>query len=90
MRCLIMNVFKQAIEFYGETNQKRMLQEECAELIQAISKDIRGEQHNVEEEIADVLILLEQALRIYDKDIVSGWYDYKIKLLKTKIKEGVK
>ena len=85
-----MNVFKQAIEFYGETNQKRMLQEECAELIQAISKDIRGEQHNVEEEIADVLILLEQALRIYDKDIVSGWYDYKIKLLKTKIKEGVK
>ena len=85
-----MNVFKQAIEFYGETNQKRMLQEECAELIQAISKDIRGEQHNVEEEIADVLILLEQVLRIYDKDIVSGWYDYKIKLLKTKIKEGVK
>lgn len=83
-----MNVFKQAIEFYGETNQKRMLQEECAELIQAISKDIRCKQHNVEEEIADVMILLEQALLLYDKSIINGWYNYKINLLKDKIKEG--
>lgn len=34
--------------------------EECSELIQAISKYLRGRETNLEEEIADVEIMLEQ------------------------------
>ena len=83
------NVYKKIINHYGETNQKRMLQEECAELIQAISKDLRGKDHNVEEEIADLIIMLNQMILIYDKHSINEWIDYKLKVIEYKMKEGV-
>lgn len=76
-----------AISTFGEDNQKRIAQEELAELIQAISKDCRGLEHNVEEEIADVEIMLEQLRRIYDKDKVNKWKENKLKRLRLRIKE---
>ena len=83
------NIYKKIIEHYGEINQKRMIQEECGELIQAISKDLRGKEHNVEEEIADLIIMLNQMMIIYDKNSINEWIDYKLKVIEYKMKEGV-
>ncbi|AZV59033.1 helix-turn-helix domain-containing protein [Clostridium sp. AWRP] len=68
----------QAVRCYGEESRKQLAQEECAELIQALSKDVRGEKHNVEEEIADVLIMIEQLTHIYDNKKVKEWIKKKI------------
>lgn len=45
------------INHYGIENQKRKLQEECAELIRAIARE---DEENFLEEMADVLFLIEQ------------------------------
>ena len=53
----------QNADFYGADRQLNQLIEECGELIQAISKSLRGKEdttNNIEEEIADVEIMLEQ------------------------------
>ena len=80
-------LFDKIMEKYGEVNQKRMLQEELAELIQAISKDCRGLQNNVEEEIADVIVLLEQMRYIYSEALIKSYRDYKIERLRRKVEE---
>lgn len=80
-------IIKSAIDTFGEKHQKNIAQEELSELIQAISKDLRGKKHNVEEEIADVEIMLEQLKRMYDKEKVNKWKDYKLKRLSEMIKE---
>ena len=51
-----------AVEQYGERNQLDMVEEECAELIQAVCKRKRGidNKDNLVDEIADVEIMLEQ------------------------------
>jgi NTP pyrophosphatase (non-canonical NTP hydrolase) len=59
-------IFNAAILTYGEKAQEGVAQEECAELIQAISKKHRGREHNIPEEIADVEIMLEQLKIIND------------------------
>ena len=58
--------FLKAIARYGAEEQEGVAQEECAELIQAISKKHRGKPHNIAEEIADVEIMLEQLKIIND------------------------
>lgn len=59
-------ILENAIERYGAEAQEGIAQEECAELIQAISKKHRGKPHNIAEEIADVEIMLDQ-LKIINK-----------------------
>jgi NTP pyrophosphatase (non-canonical NTP hydrolase) len=56
-----------SIKFYGENTQLVTCMEELAELQQAISKHIRGnaDRDNEIEEIADVLICLEIAQKIF-------------------------
>lgn len=54
------DILNLAIKKFGERAQEEMVIEECAELIQAISKKHRGKEHNIAEEIADVEIMLEQ------------------------------
>ena len=54
------NLFKQAIERYGERNQEEVAIEELSELIQAICHKHRGRDNNIAEEIADVEIMLAQ------------------------------
>ena len=66
-----MDILEKAIKHYGTENQLGVLCEESAELIQAISKykrykdDIETKQH-IAEEIADVLIMIDQAKIILD------------------------
>lgn len=64
---------------YGIESQKLILMEECAELVQAVSKLTRAEQNgksfeklkasfDMVEEMADVYIMIEQVLKYYFKD----------------------
>lgn len=65
-------VLKAAIDKYGNDSQLAVAQEECAELIQAISKlnragssdhpgrTAKGAMNNLYEEVADVQIMLDQ------------------------------
>ena len=67
-------VIRKSIRHYGVENQSTVCMEECAELIQAISKAKRGNpnKENLKEEIADVLICIEMLKQMYhisDKDI---------------------
>jgi len=81
------NIYKQAIDKFGVVAQMGMVQEECAELIVAISKDIRYasiETANcLHEEIADVEIMLEQLKIIFDcHDIIDAVKEKKLDRLK--------
>ena len=59
-------ICKKAIDTFGQAIQKVVAMEEMAELTQAISKSLRGENHNVEEEIADVEIMIIQLKLMYE------------------------
>lgn len=66
--------------------------EESAELIQAISKNLRGkgDYDNTCEEIADVLITIDwliEKLNLKPQDI-EEWYKYKVQRCNKKIKKG--
>lgn len=74
-------VVKRAIEHYGKDVQSTVCMEECAELIQAISKEKRGKhdkQHLIEE-MADVIICIEMLKEIYSisDDMISEWIQIK-------------
>ena len=53
-------LYDEAWERWGEHAQVAMLAEEATELSLAVQQDQRGRDSNVAEEIADVLIMLEQ------------------------------
>ena len=59
---------KLLIDHYGHESQKMMLPEEMAELQKEICKEFRGELNKdaITEEVADVLIMLEQVQMMYD------------------------
>ena len=59
---------KLMIDHYVHESQKMMLLEEMAELQKEICKEFRGELNKeaITEEVADVLIMLEQVQMMYD------------------------
>ena len=64
------SVLEKAIEKWGKEAQTIVAMEECAELIKECSKMLRG-QGNIDhliEEIADVMICINQLEIIYDID----------------------
>ena len=63
----ITDTYKQAIKTYGEKAQKLMAIEEMSELTKEICKDFRGKlnREHLIEEMADVLIMLDQMLVLY-------------------------
>lgn len=69
---------------YGLEHQARLAQEECAELIQALSKLFRnpmdtGSIEKVSEEMADVEIMIEQLKELIgNRDRVDFYAKYKI------------
>ena len=90
-----MEIFKKAIEHYGPQNQMMQTMEELSELSVAIIKCIRypdkieTKQH-ITEEIADVLIMIDQLKIILDiKDYEINCYkDYKLNRLNKRIEKG--
>lgn len=64
-------------QHYGEGSQLAILQEECAELIQAVSKIRRGAPKAYEhfiDELADVSIMIEQLTSYMDDDDKTTLY----------------
>lgn len=63
---------KQIADHYGLDEQLNILQEECAELIQAVSKYKRtGKLGNLDEEMTDVKILLKQIDYLLDQKFIG-------------------
>ncbi len=81
-------VYRNAIMTYGEIAQIDVAIEEMAELIQALSKYKRGKEHNVEEEIADVSIMLEQLKIIFDNRKVKKIKRRKIARLESRLQNN--
>lgn len=85
----MIDTYKQAIELYGEKAQKLMAIEEMSELTKEICKDFRGKlnREHLIEEMADVLIMLDQMLLMYKisgEEIVS-MCERKIERLKERL-----
>ena len=83
---------RSAVKKYGAELQKFVACEEMAELIQAISKDLRGDKNkkNIIEEIVDVNIMLNQLVYIYnisEKELDKS-YLKKLSKLHTRINEN--
>lgn len=83
------NGIKKIIEHYGVSKQLCVHMEECAELIQAVSKVVRdaddkdtwlARREHLMEEIADVIVCIIQMQKMFDiKDAdINDYVDYKV------------
>ncbi len=54
------DIFRKAIDCFGEEAQLGMVTEELAELIVSINHELRRRENSIIEELADVYIVLEQ------------------------------
>lgn len=80
------NLLIKAVSFFGINNQKRKAEEELTELILALKRDQDGRPHNVEEELADVIIMIEQLKLIYDQGKIMEWIEIKLERLERRTK----
>ena len=83
--------YRQAIK-YDKDLCTTIAMEECAELIQAISKAKRGklDKENMAEEIADVMICADWIMQIYDISIpdVDKWFKLKEQRIVERLNNG--
>lgn len=83
-------ILKQALDTYGAEAQTLMVMEEMSELQKELCKHARGadNRENIAEEIADVLIMLDQMMLLYScKESVERYRDEKIKRLAERLRE---
>ena len=84
-------IIKNSIKHYGVDAQSTVCMEECAELIQAISKEKRGkhDDKHLAEEIADVLICISMLQDMYEIDSsdIQLWIDLKQKRIVERMKQ---
>lgn len=87
-RALCRDIF----DYYGSNMQMDVMQEECAELIQAISKvkrkGFRASTDNLIEELADVEIMIEQ-LKYMLKDDLEAVIKVKLERQRDKIEKEI-
>lgn len=84
-------IYKLAEKKWGKTFQMAMLAEECSELSHSILRTIRGKgMINVADEIADVIIMVEQQYEMFKglENLVKFRKKFKLKRLKKLIKEN--
>lgn len=82
-------LYQLALDTYGAEAQTRMVMEEMAELQKELCKNSRGADNlaSIAEEIADVEIMLEQMMVLYDcESLVAGYKKYKLDRLEEKLK----
>ena len=87
---LLTATLKLALDTYGAEAQTLVAFEEMAELEKELCKHARGRDNRdaIAEEIADVLIMLEQMMLLHDcKDAVADFRLRKIKRLAERLKE---
>jgi NTP pyrophosphatase (non-canonical NTP hydrolase) len=84
------SIYQDAIEQWGPASQLRMLQEECGELIAAINHADRGRitRSELASEIADVMIMAEQARLIVGAVAVDKKKAQKLKRLAGRLEAG--
>lgn len=82
-------VLEKAIKVYGKDLQKQVAIEEMAELTKEICKDFRGKgnREHIIEEMADVCIMLDQLMIIYDIETNEMLDEIDIKT--TRLKERI-
>lgn len=82
-------LYKKAIDLWGKEAQIRLALEEMSELSTEILRlwRERGVVSNVENEIADVEIMMEQLRLIFDAKAISRFKARKIKRLKERIEK---
>lgn len=87
------SIIAKSIKHYGEEIQSTVCMEECAELIQAVSKAKRGrpDKNNMAEEIADVLICIEILKQIYDIPdySIKNWIERKQERMLSRMEDRV-
>lgn len=84
------NTLKAALNLYGPEAQTLMVFEEMSELQKELCKHARGKDNREEiaEEIADVLIMLDQMMILYDcESLVARFRELKIERLEQRIRE---
>ena len=82
-------IIKEAVDTFGFNNQRRILQEECAELIVAASHYDRGRPGAYEdfvEELADVDIMINQMIYALSAN-VDEWKKKKLARLKERVEQ---
>jgi len=83
------SIICEAIDFFGEDNQVDKAIEEMAELTKALLKNRHEKSscnyNNVNEEIADVAIMLEQLIMIFDTAEIVKFVDIKLNRLNVRI-----
>ena len=87
----IFSICDEAVEKYGTESQINVLFEEMAELQNAICKYKRGRAtvEEIAEELADVNIMLIQAIKIFDcDDLTNKYFDEKIDRLAERLKNN--
>lgn len=83
-------IYIQALKTWGPSAQTNMMFEEMAELQKELCKNGRGKDNrsDIAEEIADVLIMLEQMMILHDcKELVTACKAVKLQRLEDRIKE---
>lgn len=78
-------ICQKAIRTFGGNNQIIKASEECAELIQALSKHLtrqKPDMENICEEIADVEIMIMQLRHLFPDYKIDEWKEKKLKRLK--------
>lgn len=83
------DLYKQAIEKWGEMAQINMVFEECGELLTALAQYLRGRVSNPEvvTEIADVQIMMEQMSVLFGQQEVAIEKERKLERLKERLEK---
>lgn len=82
-----LNICSSAIDKFGIKSQIDMAIEEMSELTQALSKFKRNKPNNVEEEIADVIIMIEQLCLMFNNEQIRQIIEEKYLRLERRIND---
>jgi len=81
-------LYKDCVDFWGIERQLRMVQEECSELIGAVSHFLRGRKNGLAElveETADVQLMINQIKEYVGEEAVKNVMDIKSDYIKDKL-----
>lgn len=87
----LLKLYDDCMDFWGLRRQLRMTQEECGELVIAVSHYIRGRNNGLEnliEELADVTLMVSQITRYVGEDKVKAVMDVKSEYINKKLQEA--
>lgn len=82
-----MDIYERAVAHFGKEAQTDKIIEECAELITAVIHDRLGrtDTSTVEEELADLEIMISQARLFRDSAAIDAWKAFKLARLEARI-----